>query len=196
MTLTNESTNPAKFASLCLSTSVANRVSVVVSLFFGHLAGIYNTDQFDVQQGVELRWRELGGHGRSRSQRRAVTSHLPEFRQQASASPIRGATAVLPALDAIAALVDEEMDERERLKLVVAHAFGVALEFDLLGVPAPEGAATWAGFELRGQAAIFDALSPSSPEVSEELVYELRTNSGMEAMNYWRAIRELLRSQA
>ncbi|MFI7578766.1 hypothetical protein [Micromonospora sp. NPDC049497] len=84
-----------------------------MSIFFGRMAGLANTDQADVTQGVELVWRELGGPPKATALRRVVRLDIPQFRRRAAESGIRGAAAVVSALDAIAVLIEESADSHE-----------------------------------------------------------------------------------
>lgn len=177
---------------VCLAAAAASRVRPVVPIFFGRMAGLLNTDQADLTQGVELVWRELGGLPREDALRHAVRLDIPQFRRRAAESGVRGAAAVTSALDAISVLIEESADSQECLRRSLAAALGVALEFDSLAVPPPAGQSSWTAYELRGQAELFEMLPASAESVPSELVFSLRTRSGEESMNYWNAMTSLL----
>ncbi|MEV0725911.1 hypothetical protein AB0I37_24415 [Micromonospora purpureochromogenes] len=159
-----------------------------MSIFFGRMAGLANTDQADVTQGVQLVWRELGGQPKATALRRVVRLDIPQFRRRAVESGVRGAAAVVSALDAIAVLIEESADSQERLRRSMGAALGVAMDFDSLAVPPPAGQPSWMAYELRGQAELFEMLPISAESVSPELVFSLRMRSGEESMNYRNAV--------
>ncbi|MEH0937644.1 hypothetical protein [Micromonospora psammae] len=176
----------------CLAVAAVNRVSSVVPIFFGRLAGLSNTDRADGTQGVHLVWRELGGQPRADALRRQVRSTLPQLRGVAARSGMRGAAAVVSALDAISVLIEEPVDAPDHLRRSLAASLGVALDFDLLAVPAPAGRSSWLAHELHGQAELCELLPPSARDVPSALVSELRMRSGEEAMNYRNAMKSVL----
>jgi hypothetical protein len=182
----------SEIASVCLSVAAVNRVTSIVPIFFGRLDGLRASDTVDVKQGVELVWRELTGQTRADALRREILSQLPDFGRRAIESGTRGATAVVSALDAIGVLLEEFTDSRGHLRRALSAALDVALEFDTLAVVAPAEQPSWATFELRGQAALFELVPVSANQVSPDQLSELRMTSGAASMDYRNAMKSLL----
>ncbi|MGN9808495.1 hypothetical protein ACTMSW_03950 [Micromonospora sp. BQ11] len=176
-----------------LAVAVANRVTSVIPIFIGRLDGLGHTDTFDIKQGVEMKWRELGGVPSSGDLERLVVSNLPRFRERALGSGLAGADAVAAAVDVIAALLAPSRAGEDRLPNVSSGALQVALQMDRTSLPPPLDASSWLAFELRGQAELVDRVVPSNTDVAQDLVFALRNESGAQSMTYRNAMRALLR---
>ncbi|MGY0235082.1 hypothetical protein [Longispora urticae] len=179
---------------LCLAVAAAERVTSIVPLFFGHLAGLANTDAFDIKEGVYLSWRRVNGRPGSDALEREVVRRLPGARRVVEECGVRGASAVLPALDAVSALVGNAVSVQDRFQRAFRAGVAVAVEYDLLGVRPPAGHSTWLAYELHGQAVLCATLPVTARELTRELAFALEECSGMEAMNYGNAMEELLRT--
>jgi hypothetical protein len=175
--------------------AVVNRVASILPIFFGRAAGIFNTDTFDIKQGVELVWREADGTPQN-DLRRAIRSELPAVRRQADDSGTPATGAVRSAISGIEVLIDEAVTPRTRFQAALAAAVGVALEFDDLGIPAPDGHPSWTVFELRGQAELVESVAAASESPLADVIFSLRMSSGAASMTYRRAMKDLLAARA
>lgn len=177
-----------------IATAVANRVAALLPIFFGHSAGLRNTDTFDVKQGVELVWRELAGQPRAETLRRAVRSRLPDMRRVADEYRLHGGTIAASAINAVDALTDEQITARDRLCRTLAAALEVALGLDASTVPPPDGYHNWTTYELHGQAELFELLSRGLELPATLTVSDLRMKSGVQSMDYRKAMASFLRN--
>ncbi|SCE73103.1 hypothetical protein GA0070618_0494 [Micromonospora echinospora] len=175
-----------------LSVAVATRVTSVIPVFFGRLAGVAYSDTFDINQGIESKWRELGGAPPSGDLEQQVVANLPRFRDRALGSGVAGAAVVAAAIDVVTALLAPLEEGRDRLPQVSAGALRVALGMDGISPP-PTGATSWLAFELRGQAELVDLVGPRGEGVSQDLLFEVRNESGAQSMTYRNAMKALLR---
>jgi hypothetical protein len=176
-----------------VATAIANRVASVNTIFFGRLLGVLNTDWIDVNQGVELMWREFSGLGPATALRRSITAALPQVRETLRDPSAVGREAASLAVDAIEALLDTRISDQECVRRVVAAAVGVAVHFDHSAVQVPAGFRTWASFELTAEASYFDAVGNTEERDPVEMAKLLRSRSGEDSMVYRYAMKDLLR---
>jgi hypothetical protein len=169
---------------LALSVATADRVSALLPIFLGRLDAPYSTDTFDPKQGVGLRWRELSDMTQPNDLIDHINAELPALREKVRASGRPGAAAATTALDVIGALLDEDVDELERISRIAGLALRVAAELDHESVVPPEGQRTWVAFELWCQADTADLLAGASDGFSPEFLDEFRYESGRRSMAY------------
>ncbi|GAA2517294.1 hypothetical protein [Winogradskya humida] len=174
-----------------LSVAIATRVTSLLPIFLGRLDRPYVSDTFDPKQGVESGWCELTGMGRSEELDSLLRGRLPSVKEQIAASGRHGAAAAAAAIDVIAALLADVGDEAERCSRVVGLALRVAIEMDRASADLPADGRSWAAFELRGQAYLFDLVSEAAGEFSAEFIDEVRTEAGVESMAYRNGMRRL-----
>lgn len=172
-----------------LSVASADRVTGLLSIFLGRLDRPLGTETFDPKQGVEMRWRELTGAPPSGKLVRLLEKKAPGLRETVLTAPLPGAGAAAAAIDVISALHDDSGDDLEGLSRISGLALRVAMEMDGTPAPAPDGQSSWAAYELRSQAGLFDLFT----EVTAASVDQLRTESGMRSMTYRNAMKFLLR---
>ncbi|MBU2670379.1 hypothetical protein KOI35_43445 [Actinoplanes bogorensis] len=153
---------PTSTRDLALAVVFATRVTSGIDIFLGRLDRPYVTDTFDPGQGVELKWRELDGMTQPDDLARALRSELPLTRQRIQASNRPGASVAATAIDVIAVLLDDSLDDRQRVAAVAGSALRVALEMDRTAVRPPIGRRTWSAFELHGQADLADLVDDAT----------------------------------
>lgn len=157
------------------------------------MAGSQNTDRFDLKQGVEMLWRELGGQPAAGALRKELAGRIPRVRQGVVESALPGAAVAVAAIDSINVLLDDSLDDQTYLVRSLGSALSVSIELDKLEIDPPDEYPSWVVYELRGQSGLFEVLAVASPNVDLDVVSELRMRSGEEAMNYRYAMKSLLR---
>lgn len=172
---------PRDAVALCLAVSGVNRVKSILTIYFGRMHGLRNTDRFDVEQGVELIWRELSGLPRAVSLRRELTAWISDEWPALAGSALPGTAAASAAVAGISVLLDESLESLDKLRQAWGRCLEVAINFDLLGVQVPPGHASWASYELRGQAELMESLPLASDSLSEEAVFDIQMKSGADS---------------
>ncbi|MER5454117.1 hypothetical protein ABT008_05000 [Micromonospora sp. NPDC002389] len=175
-----------------LSAAIANRVASVITIFFGRMYGLGNTDKFDITQGVESRWRELAGFPQSEKLIRQVRSHALKWRERLVDADSVGAPMVVSTIDAVRAVIDTPAGQDGGVAPASAAALQVALHFDRTTVAAPEGSSSWAAYELKGQASLFDMVASYDEGFTQSGLHDLRNESGAQSLVYRSAMKALL----
>lgn len=182
---------PTSSREFALAVAFAARVTSGLPTFLGRLDKPFATDTFDPKQGVELKWRQLNGMNQPDDLEELLKAQLPLTKERINASNRRGADVAAAAIDVISALLDNSIDDAQRCTTVAGLALRVAMEMDRSAVRPPGGQRSWAAFELRGQADLFEFVLDAAEGFSLEFIDDLREEAGAESMAYRNGMKDM-----
>ncbi len=174
-----------------ISVSCATPVTSLLAIFLGWLDRPFGTDTLDPEQGVELKWRELNGMTQPDELATHLKANLPSVRERIVTSDRPGSAAAAAAIDVISILLDDSIDEVERCSRIAGQALRVALEMDRASAVVPRNQRSWAAFELRAQADLFDQVAGAGEGFSAEFIDDLREEAGAQSMAYRNGMKAL-----
>ncbi|MEU8158330.1 hypothetical protein AB0B94_32130 [Micromonospora sp. NPDC048986] len=176
---------------LLVSVAAATRVTSLLPIFLERLDRPFATDTLDPKQGVELRWRELTGFAQSGALEMHLKDSFRLFTERIRASSRPGFQAAAAAIDVISTLLDRSVDDVERCCTIAGQALRIAMEMDRASAPLPDSQQSWAAFELRAQARVFELVAGSTAGFSPQFIDNVREEAGMQSMFYRNGMKAL-----